>query len=47
MFVFLNKKEVFSGEQEKNPLACKDGIEKSLPHDHRLSSVGKPRNANR
>ena len=44
---FLNKKEVFSGEQEKNSLSCKDGIEKSVPHDHHLSSDGKPPNANR
>ena len=24
---------------------CKDGIEKSVPRDHRLSSLGKPRDA--
>ena len=22
--------------------SCEDGIEKSVPHDHRLSSLGKP-----
>ena len=26
---------------------CEDGIEESVPHDHRLSSLGKQRDANR
>ena len=34
--------------KKKNPLyLCEDGIEKSIPRDHRLSSLGKPRDANR
>ena len=32
---------VFSGEQEK-----KSGIEKYVPREHGLSSLGKPRDAN-
>ena len=27
--------------------SCEGGIEKSVPSDHRLSSIGKPRDANR
>ena len=27
--------------------SCEGGIEKSVPRDHRLSSLGKPRDANR
>ena len=27
--------------------SCEGGIEKFVPHDHRLSSLGKPRDANR
>ena len=27
--------------------SCEDEIEKSVPRDHRLSSLGKPRDANR
>ena len=27
--------------------SCEDGIEKSGPRDHRLSSLGKPRDAKR
>ena len=34
--------------KKKNPLyLCEDGIEKSVPRDHCLSSLGKPRDANR
>ena len=38
---------VFNGEQEKiNPLfLCEEGIEKSVPCAHRLSSRGKSREA--
>ena len=44
---FSNKNEVFSGDQEKINYLCGDGIEKSVPRDHRLSSLGKPRDVNR
>ena len=27
--------------------SCEDGIEKSVPHDHHLSALGKPGDANR
>ena len=36
---------VFNGEQEKESITkykCEDGIEKSIPCDHSLSSLGKP-----
>ena len=36
--------------KKKNPLLnnlCEDGIEKSVPRDHLLSSIGKPCDANR
>ena len=43
-----NINEVLSGEQETRiNYSCEDGIEKSVPRDHRLSSLGKPRDANR
>ena len=32
--------------KEKNPLFFEGGIEKSVPHDHRMSSLGKPRDSN-
>ena len=32
--------------KSKNISSCEDGIEKSVPHDHRLSSLDKARNAN-
>ena len=32
--------------EKQNPSFCKDGVEKSVPRDHRLSSLGKPRDAN-
>ena len=41
---------VFSGEQEKESITlylCEDGMEKSVPRDHRLSPLGEPRDANR
>ena len=45
---FININEVLSGEQEKRiHYSYEDGIKKSVPHDHRLSSLGKPRGANR
>ena len=33
--------------KKKYLLLCEGGIEKSGPRDHRLSSLGKPRDANR
>ena len=36
---------VFNGEQEIESTIS--GIEKSAPRDHRLSSIGKPHEANR
>ena len=44
---FKYKNAVFNDEQEKDSYYwCEDGIEKSVPWDHCLSSLGKPRNAN-
>ena len=40
---FQFKNVLFNGEQEQNHLLCEDGIEKSVPRNHRLSSFGKPR----
>ena len=37
---------LFNGEQ-KNHNSSEDGIEKYVPHDHLLSSLGKPRDAKR
>ena len=38
---------VLSGGQEKrNHYSCEGGIEKSVPPDHHLSSLGKPRESN-
>ena len=43
---FKSKSAVFNGEQEKEPIVLyKDGIEKSIPRDPRLSLLGKPRDA--
>ena len=36
---------VFNGGQETNPFIREDGIEKSVPRNHRLSSFDKPRDA--
>ena len=36
---------LFKGEQENEYYSCGNGIEKSVPCDHRLSSLGKPRDA--
>ena len=30
---------------KNNPLFCEDGIEKSVPRNHRLSALGRPRDA--
>ena len=39
---------IFNGEQEKEPIILyEDGIEKSIPRDHRLSSLRKPCDASR
>ena len=43
---FFNINEVFSGRKIIKKL-CEDGIEKSAPLDHSLSSLGKPCDANR
>ena len=40
------KNAMFNGEQEKESIICVR-IEKSVPRDHRLSSLSKPRGANR
>ena len=39
--------EVFSGVRARKRIhySCEDGIEKSVPRDHRLSSLGKPPDA--
>ena len=39
------KNAVLNGEQEKVSIICVR-IEKSVPRNHRLSSLGKPRDAN-
>ena len=44
--IFSIQNEVFSGEQKIHYL-CGNGVEKSVPRDHQLSSVGKPRDAKR
>ena len=45
---FQYKNAVLSGKQEKRiHFSCEDGKEKSVPRDHRLSSLEKPRDANR
>ena len=33
------------GKKKKIHYSCEDGIKKSVPCDHRLSSLGKPRDA--
>ena len=33
--------------KKKIHYSCEDGLEKSVPRDHRLSTLGKPRDANR
>ena len=32
--------------KKKYPISCEDEIEKPVPRDHRLSSLGKPRDSN-
>ena len=47
LFLFNIQCALFSGEQVKESIICVlDGIEKSVPRDHRLSSLGNPRDAN-
>ena len=43
--LFLIKKSEFYGEQKKESVICM--IEKSVPQDHRLSSLHKPCDAKR
>ena len=38
------KNTAFNVEQEKDYYLCEDGIEKSVPRDHRLASRGVPSN---
>ena len=38
-----NENVLFNGEQEKESISREDDKEKSVPRDHRLSSLGKPR----
>ena len=41
--ILLNEKLKFNGDQEKRiHYFCEDEIEKSVPQDHCLSSLGKP-----
>ena len=44
---FNYKNAVFDGEQEIIYYSCEDWIEKSVLHDHLLSSIGKPCDVNR
>ena len=45
---FPIENEELIGEQEKSSIICvEDGIEKSVPRDHNLSSLDKPCDANR
>ena len=45
---FKYKNAVFNGVQEKEShYLCEGGIEKSVPHDHHLSSLVKPHDDNR
>ena len=47
-FVFVQHKMRYLVMSKKNdPYSCEDGTEKSVPRDLRLSSFGKPRDANR
>ena len=47
-FVYFSKIKnvLFYGVQEKKHYLCEDWIEKSVHCDQRLSSLGKPRDAN-
>ena len=42
--LILKSKNVVSSK--RNPYHCEDRIEKPVPQDHHLSSLGKPRDAN-
>ena len=46
-FCLKCKNAIFKGGIEKNHYLCEGGIEKSDTCDHHLSSLGKPRDANR
>ena len=39
---FKYENALFKGEQENEYYFCENGIEKSVPRDHHLSSLGKP-----
>ena len=52
VLLFLEKEAEIGGRdlvvsKKKNPLFVSGWIEKSVPSDHCLSSLGKPHNANR
>ena len=47
MFFFQSKIRFLVVSKKKNPLLCEGGIEESVPRDQRLSSLDKPRDANR
>ena len=44
---FEYKMQYLVASKKKIHYRCEDGIEKSVPRDHCLSSLGKPRDANR
>ena len=46
VFFLENENVVFNGEQEKESIICDYGIEKSIPRDHHLSSLGMPQDGN-
>ena len=47
VFFFQYKGGIKRWARKKTHNSFEDGIEKSVPRDHRLSSLGKPRDANR
>ena len=47
LFFFHYKSIDLVVSKKKIHYLCDDGIEKSVPRDHRLSSLSKPRDANR
>ena len=44
---FPKKMRYLVVSKKKKYYSCEGGIEKSVPRDHRLSSLGKPHDANR
>ena len=42
---FKHENAAFNGEQEKESIVCVGWDRKSVPRDHNLSSLGKPRDA--